>query len=311
MTIELILGAAISEEAETINRLIKYFAIAASFVFLVVACLLFYVCVRFRGKPGDPEPKQTTGNIKIEALAVGLSIALVVFFLFLTVKTMREIEPGMNSQTADVIITGHQWWWEVSYPGTGVTSANEVHLPAGKKLLLEMRSADVIHDWSIPGMGPKIDLIPGKNNHLWLTIIKPGIYLGQCNEFCGIEHARMHIRVIAQSTEDFQQWLAENEKPASAPADTMAIFGASLFQNKTCSSCHRIRGTDAVATVGPDLTHMASRKTLVAGIMINDKANLLAWITDPQKIKPGAHMPDFLFKKDTINAIAYYLSELK
>jgi cytochrome c oxidase subunit 2 len=303
----------VTEQADRIKPLILYFCIAGSVVFLVVAGLVTYACYKYRGKPGDPEPGQTTGNTKIELFAVGISIALLVVALILSVKAMRNIMPGdrVKGQIPDVIIIGHQWWWQVIYPGTGVVTANEVHFPVGKKLLVELKSADVIHDWSVPAFGPKMDMFPGRNNYLWITIKKPGLYLGQCNQFCGMEHARMRIRAIAQTPEEFQRWLNENKSPAQVPQDSMAKLGARLFQMETCSSCHQIRGTEATSDVGPDLTHLMGRKTILSGMELNNKDNLEAWISNPQKIKPGAHMPEFRFEPDSIKAIVDYLSELK
>lgn len=279
----------------------------------MVVGLVTYVCFKYRNKPGAPVPKQTTGNTKIEVIAVAGSIALVLVALLLSINVMRQIMPNESNpdQKPDVVITGHQWWWEASYPGTPVTTANEIHLPVGKKVLMEFRSADVIHNWSVPSLGPKIDLIPGRNNYLFLMIKKPGLYKGQCNQFCGIEHARMRIRIIAQTPADFQKWLDTQKPSANTPTEKNAMLGAVVFQEKVCGSCHRVRGTNAEATVGPDLTHLASRETLLSGMEANSKENLLKWVSNPQKVKPGAHMPNFLFKKDTINAIVDYLSELK
>lgn len=302
-----------SYQGDAIKPLIIYFCIAGAVVFLAVAGLVTYACFKYREKPGDPEPKQTTGNTKVEIFAVGISIALVVVALILSIKVMSQIMPNQqdSGKTPDVVITGHQWWWEASYPGTNITTANEIHLPIGKRLLLRMNSADVIHDWSVPALGPKIDMIPGRSNYLWLTIKKPGLYQGQCNQFCGIEHARMLISVIAQTPKDFQKWIDEHKAPAKMPTDTMAKLGAVLFQTKTCGSCHRIEGTAAIANVGPDLTHLESRETLLSGMQPNNRENLSAWISNPQNVKPGAHMPNFIFNKDTIEAIVDYLSELK
>lgn len=210
-----------------------------------------------------------------------------------------------------MIITGHQWWWEVQYPGKDVVAANEIHLPVGRKVLIELRSDDVIHDWWVPELGPKMDMEPGSANYLWVTIHKPGIYHGACSEFCGKQHAWMRIQVIAQKLDDYQQWLAERKKPAVTPASKLALTGASIFNSSTCANCHSIKGTEALGVAGPDLTHVASRKTLLTGLMLNNKQNLEKWINDPQSVKPGALMPRFIFKKDTINALVEYLSSLK
>lgn len=225
---------------------------------------------------------------------------------------MNAVSPSVpKNRQPDIVITGHQWWWEVAYPASNVVSANEVHLPVGKQLLMEMRSADVIHDWWVPELGNKMDLIPNHPNYLWLNIHKPGKYIGACSEFCGAQHAWMRINVIAQTESDFNKWLAANAKDAVQPTDELAMKGAELVQSKSCGSCHRIVGTAATSNVGPDLTHLASRHSLLTGLMENNENNLFKWISHPQQIKPGAHMPDFNMDKDSVNAIVHYLEELK
>jgi cytochrome c oxidase subunit 2 len=211
----------------------------------------------------------------------------------------------------EVIITGHQWWWEVYYPATGVRSANEIHLPVNKDLLIELHSADVIHDWWVPEFGNKMDVIPGKNNHLWVNIKKPGSFAGACSEFCGSEHAWMRIKVFAEDETTYRQWLAVNGKTANLPKDELAMSGMLLFQNKSCGSCHRISGTTAMAQVGPDLSHLFSRTTMLSGMMPMNEKNLYDWISDPQTVKPDAKMPNFIFSKDTVDAIVHYLTQLK
>ena len=176
---------------------------------------------------------------------------------------------------------------------------------------MEMRSADVIHDWWVPELGNKMDLVPRTQNYIWLDINNPGKYNGACSEFCRAQHAWMRIKVIAQRENDFTHWLIENAKEAKTPEDSLALKGSELFQSKTCASCHRIQGTAATSTVGPDLTHIAGRQTLLTGLLENNEANLFKWISNPQKIKPGAHMPDFNMDKDSVKAIVHYLEELK
>jgi cytochrome c oxidase subunit II len=186
-----------------------------------------------------------------------------------------------------------------------------VHLPVGKHLLMEMRSADVIHDWWVPELGNKMDLVPKMNNYLWLDINKPGDYIGACSEFCGAQHAWMRINVIAENEHDFENWLAQNSKDAIKPKDSLSIKGAEIFQTQTCASCHRIQGTVATSNIGPDLTHIGSRAELLTGLMKNNEENLYKWISHPQEVKPGAHMPDFKYGKDSVNAIVHYLTQLK
>lgn len=302
-----------SQQADRINRLFNYFNIAAAGMLLLVIFLIIYICIKFRNKKGDnDEPIQTSHNKKLEAAMIGGPVLILIFFFYQTVSVMNAVSPAVpKDRQPDIVITGHQWWWEINYPAAHVVTANEVHLPVGKRLLMQMRSADVIHDWWVPELGNKMDLIPNHPNYLWLDINKPGKYIGACSEFCGAQHAWMRITVIAQNDDDFNKWLAENAKAAVAPIDSLAIKGAELFQSQSCASCHRIQGTAAASDVGPDLTHLAARHTLLTGLMENNEDNLFKWVNHPQKIKPGAHMPDFNFGKDTVNAIVHYLNQLK
>jgi cytochrome c oxidase subunit 2 len=302
-----------SQQAEKISSLLHSFNIAAGGMLLLVSFLVTYICIKFRHRKGDDvEPKQTTGSGKLEALMIGVPALLLIYFFYETVITVKAISPTVNaSMKPDVIITGHQWWWEVEYPSTKMVTANEVHLPVGKQLLLELRTKDVIHDWWVPGLGNKMDMIPNRTNFLWVNINKPGDYIGACSEFCGAQHAWMRIKVVAQSTADYNNWLMANTKKAAEPMDKEAIAGKELFQNKSCAGCHRIEGTSAIAVVGPDLTHLAGRQYLLTGLLANNESNLNDWINHPQQIKPGAHMPDFMLEKDSLRAIAHYLSQLK
>ncbi len=302
-----------SQQADRINRLFNYFNIAAAGMLILVIFLIVYICIKFKQKKDDTdEPLQTSKNTKLEAAMIGIPTLLLAFFFYQTITTMNAVSPDVpKGRHPDVIITGHQWWWEVDYPNANVMAANEVHLPVGKQLLMEMRSADVIHDWWVPQLGNKIDLVPGRSNYLWLNIQKPGTYIGACSEFCGAQHAWMRINVIAQTESDFNKWLAANKEDAVQPTGELAIKGSELVQSKSCASCHRIIGTAATSNVGPDLTHLASRQTLLTGLMKNNKNTLFKWISDPQEVKPGAHMPDFNMDQDSVKAIVSYLEELK
>ena len=302
-----------SQQADRINRLFNYFNIAAAGMLLLVIFLIVYICIKFSRKKSDTdEPVQTSHSKMLEGAMIGGPVLILIFFFYQTLTVMNAVSPAVpKDRQPDIVITGHQWWWEVDYPGSNVVTANEVHLPVGKRLLMQMRSADVIHDWWVPELGNKMDLVPNQSNYLWLDINKPGKYIGACSEFCGAQHAWMRINVIAQDENDFNKWLAENAKAAVAPTDSLALKGAELFQSKTCGSCHRIQGTAATSNVGPDLTHLASRQTLLTGLLENNKSNLFKWINHPQQIKPGAHMPDFNFNKDTVTAIVHYLNQLK
>ena len=241
---------------------------------------------------------------------IGVPFILVSFFFFWSLDTMKTVMPPRGNHTPDIIVTGHQWWWEASYPGTKVVTANEIHIQAGKPFLLQLNAADVIHDWWVPAFGAKMDMIPGMDNFLWTTISKPGIYEGACSEFCGQQHAWMRIRVIAEDSVSYFEWLRKQ----SSSADSSSLngkTGADLFDGSSCSSCHNITGTPATGRQGPDLTHFASRQTMLAGMLENNPENLTRWLTDPQFVKPGAKMPRFIFGKDSIQALVAYLEKLK
>jgi cytochrome c oxidase subunit 2 len=300
-----------SPEALRIRQLTFEFLIAATSILLLVVILTTYISVKYRTKYPQEDPKQITGNRTLEIWMVSVPLALVILFFFLSLTTMNAVLPDRGSHIPDIIITGHQWFWEVTYPGTTVTTANEVHLPTGKKLLMQLNTADVIHDWWVPALGGKMDMIPGINNYLWLTINQSGIYEGACSEFCGQQHAWMRIRVIAQSQQDYDRWINKQTTNACTPHDTLAKAGALLFLESTCSSCHRLKGTSATGMTGPDLTHFGSRQTMLTGMVPNDSASITQWLTDPQAVKPGAHMPRFIFARDSIRALTAYLRQLQ
>lgn len=299
-----------SKEANEINRLHVYFYWAAGFILLAVTVSTVLVLYKFRHKPGKPfEPKQLSSKWEIPML--GVPLALVIVFFFMMLKTMRDVLPAAEGKNADVVITGHQFWWEANYPAQNVTTANEIHLPAGRPILLKLLSADVIHDWWVPSFGNKMDLVSGKENYLWLNIKEPGEYKGICSEFCGAQHANMHINVIAQNEQDYNGWLQQHAQNAAATNDALAQAGARIFMDRTCGNCHRVKGTAAVGGSAPDLTHLASRKTLLTGVMENNQENLKKWIENPQEIKPGAKMPKFALDKPSLDALTTYLTSLK
>lgn len=219
--------------------------------------------------------------------------------------------PIPDGAKPDIIIIAHQWWWDMRYPSYDVITANELHIPVGKKLLMRVESADVIHDWWVPDLGRKIDAVPGRYNYTWIEADSAGTYDGTCSEYCGAEHAWMRIKVIAQNQNDFNNWIHNQQHIALVPKNSAAITGASLFQQKTCGNCHAIEGTPADMHIGPDLTHIGSRETILSGMLPNTKFNLVRWLTNPQKVKPGAHMPNFLLDSTEVNDLATYLEGLK
>jgi cytochrome c oxidase subunit 2 len=299
-----------STQSKEINKLFGSFTIAAVLLLLFVASFIIYICFRFRERPGNPLPEQIGRNNRIELLMFLFPVITIAILLFFTIRTIDKVMQPAQGQP-DVIITGHQWWWEVYYPATGVTGANEIHLQVNKNLLIEFHSADVVHDWWVPEFGNKMDVIPGKNNHIWLNITEPGNYIGACSEFCGAEHAWMRIKVFAEDESNYNAWLDANKRIANLPSDDQAMRGMLMFQSRSCGSCHRISGTPSNASIGPDLSHLFSRSTLLSGMMPMNEENLHAWISNPQLVKPDAKMPDFIFSRDSVDAIVHYLTQLK
>ena len=301
-----------SGKAAEINNLFLQFMILAALIMLIVAGFILVAVIKFRAKKRPEQPEQVFGNKKLEITWTVLPFLAVMFFLFLAVRTMSDInKPFDKNSQPDIIITAHQWWWDMKYPKYNVTTANELHIPAGKKLLMRVESADVIHDWWVPELGRKIDAVPGHPNYNWIEADTAGDYEGACSEYCGMQHAWMRIKVVAQNQKDFDEWVNNQQQIPEIPSTEPARTGAMLFQNKTCANCHSIKGTRADSHIGPDLTHLGSRKTLLSGMLENNKNNLTRWLKNPQKIKEGAHMPNFILDKNEIDALVSYLEGLK
>ncbi len=302
-----------SPQALAISNLFIITLLIAAVIFLIVTGLVIYIAIRFRRREGEGEPRQNFGHTKLEiGWTVAPTLVLAVLFV-LTIGGMREASPAVGEGRApDIIVMADQWWWEVRYPASGVVTANEIHLPVGKRMLVHLESDDVIHDLWIPKLGRKMDVVPGHPNDVWLEADTRGIYQGACAEYCGVEHARMLVYAIAQPQTEFDAWLAAQSRPAPAiPTIGSVARGAQLFAQQTCISCHALNGTAAKAQVGPDLTHVASRLTLAAGTLTNTPANLAAWIKNPQQYKPGAKMPDLRLTDDQVQALVDYMETLK
>jgi cytochrome c oxidase subunit 2 len=293
----------------TSNLFIFILAIAGV-IFALVAFLLIFSIIRYRWRGENQEPKQISGNTKLEIVWTVIPI-LTLGVVFAYMLQVMGITLPKNTNNPDLIIIGHQWWWEIHYPGYGVVTANEIHLPINQKMLVELKSADVIHDLWLPELGTKMDMVPGMTNHMYLQADKTGTFNGTCAEYCGAQHAWMRIRAIVQSPEDFDAWIKAQQATAAAPTSGQAIQGAKLFQDMACKSCHTISGTSAQADIGPDLSHLASRETIAAGVLDNTPQNLADWLRDPQAIKPGNHMPNFGLTDPQIEEMVTYLETLK
>lgn len=297
----------ISPQERALAHLFIGILIAGAVVFALVAALVVIIAIRYRYRGGADEPYQELGRRPLEiAWTIAPAVVLLVILGF-TVRTMAAVSPGPGGHPPDLIVTGYQWWWGIQYPASGVVTANEVHLPVGRRTLLQLDSADVIHDFWVPQLGRKMDMIPGHTNWLWVEPTKTGTYLGACAEYCGADHAWMRLRVIVQSQEEFDSWQRQQAQSHAVPTGGDAARGAQLFAQLTCASCHAIVGTPANARVGPDLTHFGDRDTLGAGVLDNTPANLARWLKSPQAVKPGNHMPNLQLTDDQIRALVAYL----
>jgi cytochrome c oxidase subunit II len=229
----------------------------------------------------------------------------------LTFVVMNSVNPPVGSRQPDVIVIAHQFWWEYRYPKSGVITANELYMPQGVDYLLDIRSADVIHSFWIPDFGQKMDAIPGHPNHLYLKPIRPGLFLGACSEFCGASHSLMRIVAKVVSPKEFEDWTQSQLKVPGTPKDAAAQHGAEVFKSSTCLQCHSVAGLDSKADIGPDLTHLSTRQTIGSGVIENNTDNVAAWIMNPQKFKPGCHMPEMRLSKSDAHDVAVYLENLK
>jgi cytochrome c oxidase subunit 2 len=282
---------------------------------VVVFAILAYILLRFRHRPGAPEPKPVHGNTTLELAWTLIPAVLIAIIAVPTVRTIFATQPEEAPEGAVVVdVIGYQWWWEFRYPtaeGDTVVTANEIHVPVGTPVQLRITSGDVLHSFWVPQMGGKRDLIPNRINQITFTPLEAGVYLGQCAEFCGASHALMKMRLVAHTPAEYAAWLANEASPAVEPTDSAVILGKQLVTAGACAGCHVIRGTNAVfGQAGPDLTHLARRSTIAAGILENNAENLAAWIDDPQAIKPNALMPDLGLDPQQIGYVVAYLQTL-
>ena len=316
-----------SPQAHNIALLWWWMLAAATIVFAGVLVMLVIAWFR-RDKPGLPIIGEREGISEGLVLLFGIGIpgiVLVALFAVANVYLIRQTSPPAPASTAMTIdVIGHQWWWEVRYPparddsGTGPTpgqpeavTANEIHIPVRTRVNVVATTADVIHSFWVPALNRKIDMIPGLRNRVLLYASSPGVYRGQCSQFCGLQHAHMAMYVYAQPLAKYRAWLANMSTPARTTTSASARAGEHLFMTSACSSCHRIGGTPAQADVGPDLSHLASRATLAAGTIPNTRSELAAWIRNPQAIKPGDRMPDLGLSPKEVSSLVAYLETLK
>jgi len=299
--------------AERINGLWWLLFWLGTAVFVAVLALLFVAHRRGTRPDNDAEPPW--GDIRF-ILGAGAVIPTVILLIVMIPTFQIGAELSRIPDDADPVIhvIGHQFWWEVRYDALGVTTANEIHIPAGRPVQIRLNTRDVIHSFWIPELGGKLDMIPGRENRTWIQANEPGVYRGFCAEFCGIQHARMELLVVAQTEEEFAAWVAHQATPAAPPADPLAERGLDVFFQADCHLCHAVRGVvepEAVGSPGPDLTHFGSRLTIGSAIMENNRGNLGGWLLNPQQRKPGNRMPRTFLDPESLFALIAYMESLQ
>jgi cytochrome c oxidase subunit 2 len=305
--------APVSTPAFMIRELAFFVMGIAAAIFVVVAGLTVFAIVRFRRRPGqaDREPPQVYGSTRIELAWTVVPLLIVVVLFLVTTRYIWGIERRTPPPGAlEVTVVGHQWWWEIRYPELGIVTANELHVPvASVPTFITLESADVIHSFWVPQLSGKMDVIPGRVNRVWIEPLAAGVYLGQCAEYCGLEHALMLLRVVVHPREAFDRWVADQQAPARD--DPAGRRGRDLFASLACINCHTIRGTPANGVFGPDLTHLMSRQSIGAGAAANTPDELRAWVDDPSSRKPGALMPAMKLSPAEVDHLVRYLVTLR
>ena len=309
--------APVSTPAFAIRELAFLVLAIVTVIFLVVAGLTVYAIIRYRRRPGDDgrEPPQVYGSTQIELAWTVVPFLIVIVLFLTTARYIFAIERhAAPPEALEVTVVGNQWWWEIRYPGLGIVTANELHVPVSDvarptPTFITLESADVIHSFWIPQLAGKMDVIPGQRNRTWVEPRTPGTYVGQCAEFCGVQHAGMLLTVTVHPKEDFARWVAAQQAVAADVPRVRA--GRDVFMSVACISCHTVRGTPGNGLFGPDLTHLMSRATLGAGVAPNTPENLRAWVNDPASLKPGARMPAMKLSNDQLDKVVAYLATLR
>ena len=309
--------APLSTPAEAVYEAALLVLVICAGIFLVVGGLLAYTIIRFRRRPADSgrEPPQVYGSNQIELAWTVVPVLIVFVLILVTARTIYDVQGAAPPADAlNVTVIGHQWWWEIRYPELGIVTANELHVPVSeptkrRPTFLTLESADVAHSFWAPQLAGKTDLIPNRTNRMWIEPKQPGTYLGNCAEYCGTQHARMLLRVIAHPPGEFEQWVAAQRQPPVE--DPQARAGREVFFSTSCVNCHTINRTQARGTFGPDLTHLMSRDTLAAGAVPNTPATLRAWVRDPQTLKEGCLMPNMQLADTELDHLVAYLLSLK
>ncbi len=307
--------APVSTPAKQVFDLSIFVLVVTGCIFLVVFYLLVYAVARFRHRAGDDrEPPQVYGSNQVELAWTVVPILIVVALFLTTAQVINSIQKAKEPDNAiEVVAIGHQFWWEYRYPQFKVVTANELHIPVSDRAhptptFIKLLSSDTDHSFWVPRLAGKTDLIPNHPNTMWIDPYEPGLYLGQCAQYCGTQHAKMLLRVYVEPRDKFDQWIQEQSKPLQ-PASALSQ-GQRIFEKTSCINCHAIAGTVADGRFGPDLTHLMSRDTLASGAVENTPENLRIWIQNPETFKPGSKMPAMQLSDQELSAIVNYLETL-
>lgn len=306
-----------STPAHSIDQLSRFVLLVTGLIFVIVFGLIIYTAFRFRVRAGDDgsEPAQIYGSNPVEVAWTTVPMLIVVVLALVTARVIHDVQAAPKPASAlDIELIGHQWWWEVRYPKFGFVTANELHVPVsstGKRRpsFIALRSADVAHSFWVPRLAGKTDLIPNHPNETWIEPMRTGLFVGQCAEYCGTQHAKMMLRVVVHTEEDFAGWVSAQQAGVIPVAAVAA--GREVFARTACVNCHTLGGTNGDGRFGPDLTHLMSRETLGAGALKNSRENLRAWIKNPDQFKPGVNMPAMNVDDAQLDQLVDFLASLK
>jgi len=310
-----------STPAHSIFQLSLFVLAICAVIFVIVFSLITYSVIKFRRRANDDgrEPPPIYGSNQIELAWTVIPVLIVLVLFLATARVIHGIQQAKKPPEAiEVIAVGHQFWWEFRYPALGVATANELHVPASDPAhptptFITLLSADTDHSFWVPRLAGKTDLIPNRENHMWIDPNEPGVYIGQCAQYCGTQHAKMLLRVYVDSQDKFKEWVQAQSKPAQVAAELndAAKEGRRVFETTSCINCHAVSGTVADGRFGPDLTHLMSRDTIASGAAPNTFENLRLWIHNPEAIKPGSLMPAMNLNQRDLDAVTAYLETLR
>jgi cytochrome c oxidase subunit II len=305
-----------STPADSIYHLSIFVLVITGIIFVIVFSLIAYAITKFRGRSDDgTEPPQVYGSNQIELAWTVIPVLIVLVLFMATARVIHAIEDArMPKGAIEVTVIGHQFWWEFRYPALGIVTANELHVPVSDPshptpTFLKLLSADTDHSFWVPRLAGKTDLIPNRVNKMWIDPHEVGVYVGQCAQYCGMQHAKMLLRVYVDSPEQFAQWVQDEKKPALSSDEVDE--GRRIFETTACINCHAVSGTVADGRFGPDLTHLMSRETIASGAAPNTHENLKTWIQNPDSIKPGSLMPAMKLNEHELDALTVYLESLR